>query len=222
MPTHRPAAARKTPRRRTAERIVDVALAAFNRLGEPNVSMTQLAAELEMSPGNLYYHHASKEAVVDRLFLRYEDALTPLLDAAEGVRHVEDAWLLLHMVFELIWQHRFLYRDPNELLSRNRRLEAQFQVVLRRKDVAMRFIVGGLTRADADTSATVSTTMVVVLTHWLSHAYMRDPRHALEPEYAQQALVLGAFHVLGLLAPYLDGDEQQHLERLASRYVELL
>jgi hypothetical protein len=33
---------------------------------------------------------------------------------------VEDAWLFFHMLFELIWQYSFLYRDLNDLLSKNR------------------------------------------------------------------------------------------------------
>ena len=46
--------------------------------------------------------------------------------------------------------------------------------------------------------------MVVVLTYWLSYEYVRDPRHALEPESAGAALMRGAFHVLSLLLPYLE------------------
>jgi hypothetical protein len=34
------------------------------------------------------------------------------------------------MLFELIWQYRFLYRDLNDLLSKNRKLETHFQFVL--------------------------------------------------------------------------------------------
>ena len=48
--------------------------------------------------------------------------------------------------------------------------------------------------------------MVVVLTYWLSFEYVRDPRHALEPESAGAALLRGAYHVLSLLLPYLDAD----------------
>ncbi len=44
--------ARKAPRR-TAERILEAALDLFNRLGEPNVSTTAVAAQLGNSPGNL-------------------------------------------------------------------------------------------------------------------------------------------------------------------------
>ncbi|MCY1374795.1 hypothetical protein D9M69_621580 [compost metagenome] len=47
---------------------------------------------------------------------------------------------------------------------------------------------------------------------------MRDPRHALEPEQAQQALMRGAHHVLNLLAPYLDADQRQHLLQLSGPY----
>ncbi len=58
--------ARKAPRR-TAERILEAALDLFNRLGEPNVSTTAVAAQLGISPGNLYYHYLAKEEIVNAL-----------------------------------------------------------------------------------------------------------------------------------------------------------
>ncbi|MCB2069003.1 MAG: TetR family transcriptional regulator, partial [Ottowia sp.] len=61
--------------------------------------------------------------LVNALFDRYENALSELLPASGDVRDVEDAWFFLHTLLELIWQYRFLYRDLNHLLSRNRRLE---------------------------------------------------------------------------------------------------
>jgi AcrR family transcriptional regulator len=106
--------------RRTAERILEVTLELFNRHGLPNVSTTLISAELGISPGNLYYHYPAKDELINSLFDRYERALNELLPAAEGVRNVEDAWLFFHMLFELIWQYRFLYRDLNDLVSTNR------------------------------------------------------------------------------------------------------
>src|SRR5690606_31600909 len=120
---HRPMATHAKKPRRTAERILDATLDLFNRFGEPNVSTTLISAELNISPGNLYYHFPAKDELVNRLFGRYEQALGELLAAAEGVRNVEDAWLFFHMLYELIWQYRFLYRDLNDLLSKNRRIE---------------------------------------------------------------------------------------------------
>jgi AcrR family transcriptional regulator len=129
---HGHAAPTKKPRR-TAERILEVTLDLFNRFGEPNVSTTLISAELNISPGNLYYHYPAKDELINALFDRYEKRAERAAAAADNVRNVEDAWLFFHMLFELIWQYRFLYRDLNDLLSKNRRLETHFQFVLKNK-----------------------------------------------------------------------------------------
>jgi len=213
---------KKKPRR-TAERILEVTLELFNRFGEPNVSTTLISAELGISPGNLYYHYPAKDELINTLFDRYEHALTELLRAADDVKNVEDAWLFFHMLFELIWQHRFLYRDLNDLLSKNRRLETHFQFVLKNKNRAVQAVLDGLSRGNAVRIAPgdvepVATAMVVVLTYWLSFEYVRDPRRALEPAEAGAALLRGAYHVLSLLLPYLAAEQRDHLHALVGRY----
>ena len=210
--------------RRTAERILEVTLELFNRFGEPNVSTTLISAELGISPGNLYYHYPAKEELITRLYDRYDLALTELLRAADDVADVEDAWLFFHMLFELIWAYRFLYRDLNELLSNNRRLETQFPFILQRKTRAVQAVLDGIGRGAAPSpaggqAAPVATAMVVVLTWWLSYEYVNNPRKALEPESAGPALLRGAYHVLSLLAPYLDEAGRRHLNALAARYL---
>ena len=211
------------PPRRTAERILEVTLDLFNRYGEPNVSTTLISAELGISPGNLYYHYPAKDELINGLFDRYEKALGEILPAADGVENVEDAWLFCHMLFELIWAYRFLYRDLNDLLSKNRRLETHFQSVLKNKARAMHGLLDGLSRfgvarlSSAD-AGPLATSMVVVVSYWLSFEYVRDPRHALEAEAAAASMGSGAFHALALLAPHLDGASQSHLRQLACAY----
>jgi AcrR family transcriptional regulator len=213
---------KKAPRR-TAERILEVTLDLFNRFGEPNVSTTLISAELSISPGNLYYHYPAKEELINALFNRFEAALNELLNASDGVRDVEDAWFFMHSLFELIWQYRFLYRDLNDLLSKNRRLELHFQSVLKNKTLAVKTLLDGMSRSgamqiDSRELAPTATSMVVVLTYWLSFEYVRDPRRALEPENAQAALMRGAQHVLNLLAPYLERSQRAHLLQLVGAY----
>ena len=60
--------------------------------------------------------------------------------------------------------------------------------------------------------------MVVMLTWWLSYEYVRDPRHAMEDENAQQSLLRGAQHVLGLLWPYATPEARAHLQHLMRVY----
>ena len=213
---------KKAPRR-TAERILEVTLVLFNRFGEPNVSTTLISAELGISPGNLYYHYPAKDELINSLFDRYEQALTELLNAGEDVRNVEDAGCFMHTLFELIWQYRFLYRDLNDLLSKNRRLETHFQMILKNKTRAVKALLGGMSRSgaiqiDSREIESTATSMVVVLTYWLSFEYVRDPRHALEAENAQLALLRGAHHVLNLLVPYLEPSQRSHLLQLVEAY----
>ncbi len=214
--------AKKAPRR-TAERILETSLALFNRFGEPNVSTSLISTELNISPGNLYYHYPAKETLINALFDRYETSLSELLNASDGVRDVEDAWFFMHSLFERIWEYRFLYRDLNDLLSNNRRLETHFQWIIKNKTSSLQTLLASMRRAGAididprEIEAT-ATSMVVVLTYWLSFEYVRDPRHALEPERAAQALMRGAQHVLNLLVPYLESAQRQHLLALAGAY----
>lgn len=215
--------ARKAPRR-TAERILEASLGLFNRFGEPNVSTTAIAAELGISPGNLYYHYPAKEGLVNALFARYQEELGALLPASGDVNNVEDAWFFMHTLLERIWDYRFLYRDVNHLVTHNRVLEAQFPAVLLAKTTAMRQLLLGLNRSGAlhmgseDDLQSTATSLVVVLTYWLSFEYVRDPRRALEAESGQAAMLQGARHALGLLMPYLEQAQQTHLAHLASAY----
>lgn len=213
---------KKAPRR-TAERILEVTLDLFNRFGEPNVSTTLISAELRISPGNLYYHYPAKDELINALFDRFERSLNELLNASDGVRNVEDAWFFMHTLFELIWQYRFLYRDLNDLLSKNRRLETHFQAILKNKTHSVKVLLDSMSRSGAMTIDSrevepTATSMVVVLTYWLSFEYVRDPRRALEPEHAQVALLRGAYHVLNLLTPYLEPQQRSHLLAIVGTY----
>ena len=139
------------------------------------------------------------------------------------MRDVEDAWFFMHSLFELIWQYRFLYRDLNDLLSKNRRLETHFQWILKNKTRSVKAMLDSMSRANAVSIDSrevepTATSMVVVLTYWLSFEYVRDPRNALEPENAQSALLRGAHHVLNLLIPYLEQGQRMHLQALVGAY----
>jgi hypothetical protein len=97
--------------------------------------------------------------------------------------------------------------------------------VLKNKGKAMHGLLDGLSRNGAvkltgEEAAPLATSMVVVVTYWLSYEYVRDPRHALEPEAASAAMGRGAFHALALLMPHLDAASRAHLNTLAAAYVQ--
>lgn len=214
----------RKPPRRTAERILVATLALFNRYGEPNTSTAAISSELGISPGNLYYHYPSKDDLVNTLFDQYQGKLSRLLAASGDVQDVEDAWFLLHTLFELIWDYRFLYRDLSHLLSRNRHLELQFPPLLDGTRAALQAMLTQLNgnaapdQGGATTLEAAAANMVVVLTYWLSYEYALDPRNALEPDNAQNALMRGAWHAMRLALPHVPIPTRTHLEQLLQAY----
>lgn len=213
----------KKPPRRTAERILATALDLFNRYGEPNVATTLIASGMGISPGNLFYHFAAKELLVNALFDEYVHDMDQLLPAAADVQDMEHAWFFMHSLFELIWRHRFIYRDLNDLLSKNRHLEGQVKAVLQRKQQAFEAMLSGLQEQGllsqgAFERQSCATHMVVLLTWWLSYEYVQNPRHALEDNNADHSALRGAQQVLGLLLPYLDELPKLQLQALIQVY----
>ncbi len=205
---------------KTRERILDISLAMFNDRGEPNVTTNHIADELEISPGNLYYHFRNKEDIVENLFARYEEKIDRVMVAPdERLPNLEDIWLQLHLAFETMWEYRFVYRDLVDLTSRNRKLRMHFARILKRAtenatDVLKGLVEAGIMRASrAEIEATASN-VILVATFWLSFNTVRGG--ALEK--GSEDLTQGIFQLMMLIAPFLRDAERLHLNTLADNY----
>ena len=204
--------------KQTRQRILDASLTMFNALGEPNVTTNHIADELEISPGNLYYHFRNKDDIIEQLFAGYEQRMDTALVAPSGrLPGLEDVWLQLHLVFECIWDYRFLYRDLVEILSRNRRLRMRFARILRRADDSAHAVMrgmghAGVMRASAAELAATATNVLVVSTFWLNYASTRGEKDE------QVAIRQGIVQVMMLVAPFLRDAERVHLNTLTQAY----
>jgi len=205
---------------KTRERILDISLAMFNDRGEPNVTTNHIADELEISPGNLYYHFRNKEDIVENLFARYEEKIDRVMVSPdERLPNLEDIWLQLHLAFETMWEFRFVYRDLVDLTSRNRKLRMHFARILKRAtenatEVLKGLVEAGIMRASrAEIEATASN-VVLVATFWLSYNTVRGG--ALEK--GSEDLSQGIFQLMMLIAPFLRDAERLHLNTLADNY----
>lgn len=206
--------------RDTRRRIVETCLGLFNETGEPAISTNQIADAVDISPGNLYYHFRRKSDIVMELFGAYRQRIGPLLDVPEqAVLHVDDAWLLLHLMFETVWEFRFIYRDLDSLLGRYDSLRAPLQRVIRGKEEALTRVCMGLVRsgslaAAVDETRQLARNMNLVLCYWLSY------QNAIGSRQAPQAqLGHGVVHVFSLLTPYLADEARSQLSALAHAYV---
>ena len=101
---------------KTAERILLTALTLFNEHGENNVTSVDIAMELDISPGNLYYHFKGKEIIIDALVDLHRNQMRHLLAPAIQARvGADDLFYYLYMLVEKFQLFRFLYRSPADL-----------------------------------------------------------------------------------------------------------
>jgi AcrR family transcriptional regulator len=210
---------KKRPRR-TRERILETALALFNLHGEPSVTTAHIADEMNISPGNLYYHFRNKDEIIGELYAAYESEATPLFVAPAGrAAGVEDLWLMLHLLFERMWTYRFLFRDLDELASRNRRLASRFADLVRRGESTVielceGMVAAGTMRASRREIAALARNVAIVATYSLSFQRIENTAAGEFPR-----LDHAAYQVLALVAPFMSGDSRALIERLGEQYL---
>lgn len=115
-----------TPRRarrpsRTRGAIVDMAIRLFNERGISAVTTNHIAAELGISPGNLYYHFRNKEEIVRAAYEMYGREADALLEP-EAARTGDPAALLPAYIagtVRLMQRWPFFFEDMAELCRRD-------------------------------------------------------------------------------------------------------
>lgn len=225
-----PSPAQPPPSRsaRTRERILKVSLELFNHHGESNVTTGHIADELNISPGNLYYHFRNKDEIIHHLFAEFEKAMdiSPAV-ISDTASAMEDLWLYLHLMFERIWAYRFLYRNLDDLLGRDSKLKSHFNIIIGHKRDAMISMCHTLLEAKAmkasdDEIRALAENVLVVATYWLNFEHLRArTANKLEAEAdPAQHLSRGVYQVMALVAPFLLGNAKRHLQHLMENYIE--
>lgn len=202
---------------KTRDRILECALQLFNQQGEPNVSTLEIANELGISPGNLYYHFHGKEPLIIGLFERFEEALVPLLDPPLEVRlDAEDYWLFLHLIVERMAQYRFLFQDLSNLTGRLPKLARGMRSLInaiKRTLAALLASLKGQGQVVSETQALGQLVEQITLTLMFSLDYQR----VLGREGDVGIVV---YQVMMLVAPHLQAPAREAAEQLAVRYLE--
>ena len=214
-------AERKTPRR-TRERILETSLALFNQRGAPQVTTAEVAGEMNISPGNLYYHFRNKDEIVAELCAAFEARMRPLFANPRGrAIDVDDLWLWLHVLFERMGEYRFILHDIDVLAAADRDLGARLGRLLRQGVATMvelcRSMVGAGTMIASEREiAALSENVVLVAAYWQSFARIgRTPSAGADEATPARA----AWQVLSLIAPFLVGDARTLIDRLGRDYV---
>ncbi|GAA0839336.1 TetR/AcrR family transcriptional regulator [Marinobacter szutsaonensis] len=205
---------------KTRDRILDTSLALFNCVGEPNVTTLLISDELEISPGNLYYHFKSKGDIVGELFGRFEAEMLDLLAVPEDADiSLDQNGFFLHLMFETVARYRFLYQDLVNVLSRYDQLQARFKRLLKKKTAAFRvicesFLRQGMMEIEEEELESLCEQLTLTACYWSSFdtlSHLED-RESVDPGR-------GVYQMMHLVLPYLAPEEQDEARLMSRDYL---
>ncbi|MEK9534256.1 MAG: TetR/AcrR family transcriptional regulator [Halieaceae bacterium] len=199
---------------KTSERILVTAARLFNDRGERNVSASDIAVELDISPGNLYYHFKGKDGILSALFQRHYQALagilvTPVVEDGfwdEG-NALERSWLFLTVIMESMYSTRFLYLNHSDLMFRYPDIDRGMRRLASLKRQTTRQMASAVL-ASVDIAAhpqrltQVADSMALNLMFWLNFEQLVEADLG-----ARQIIHQAVLHTLSHCAPYL-GEKQ--------------
>ena len=198
---------------KTRDRILHTSLELFNEEGEEHTTTIDIANELDISPGNLYYHFKGKDQIIAELFQQYELALSSTLTApiekplSQDDANIEDNWYYLYVVLEEMYQYRFLYHNLDNILQRYPDIARKFKRLIQLKRAALYAICQALIQqavieAGEQQLLGLVDNMTLNLTFWLSYDQLFNGERQPGVTIHQ-----GVLQLLTMVAPYL-GDEQ--------------
>ncbi len=113
---------------KTSQKILLISLDLFNCQGEQNVTSVDIAMELDISPGNLYYHYKGKEQIIKALVGMYCEQIEKLtIPECDKTLTLEQLFVYLQQSIHTLYLFRFVFQNSAELSAKYPHINKELQ-----------------------------------------------------------------------------------------------
>ena len=130
---------------KTKDRILREALALFNQQGSDDVSLRAIARSMDISVGNLAYHYANTDRIIEALYLELAEKMDQPI---KEVEEQDPEFLLMVRLsrknFEIMYQYRFILLDFTRIARRIPSIRDHFIQLIEQRKLQFRFILAQL------------------------------------------------------------------------------
>ena len=202
---------------KTKDLILAVSLELFNTEGESNLTAVDIANELDISPGNLYYHYKGKAEIIHALLGHYETSLNDIFASlTDKESTAEDDWVGLYVLMEQVYQYRFLYRNPGDLIKKYPQLTKQISSIM----LTMHNMVTEILRVVSGTGVfegqlnLPTDILMLVMLNWFNYRELAD-----QDEEPRKLIADAMSRLSSLVAPYSSPEMRAYMAACNESYL---
>ncbi|WP_085300505.1 TetR/AcrR family transcriptional regulator [Cognaticolwellia mytili] len=206
---------------KTRDKIIQASIVLFNEQGERNVTTNHIAADLGISPGNLYYHFRNKEDIILSIYEEYARSLLieTMPEVSPDVEPLDAIILYMDVVFQAMMKFRFFYSNLPVLLAKNPLLHDKYvevqsfisqrvsELLISLRDAKMMEFL------DEDLPDIVSI-LRLVNTFWLSFYQTQNN----DTEINDAVFYQGVLKILVIIQPYISESAQDEFLKARAMY----
>lgn len=189
---------------KTKDRILSTALELFNKHGATTVTTNDIAKELKMSPGNLYFHYKNKEQIIREIFKKMLNEATTVWKPQAKSKRTEKFQLIdfIDKNMHLYWKYRFFHRE---------------MYILRKKDI-------DLSKLWHRYLSKTTVMMIVLYKNWVRSKFMNKIESQDEMEYIAEMLFVSSNSAMQFFETTDRGDEpsKKAIEKSRKHIVRML
>jgi AcrR family transcriptional regulator len=207
------------PKRDTRTRVLVTSLLLFNKQGEPNTTTNAIADELDISPGNLHYHFRRKSEIIDALLAEFQADVRRILEppSTDNIS-IDDFWVFLHLLLEVMAGYHFLLRDMETLSGKYPKVGRTLGGFAKGLTAVLQLYLDGLDRNgvlnidDSEISVASRNLAIIALfsERFSTISGVDHPADAVALETARS--------ILALLLPYSTGETASVFSELSRQY----
>ncbi len=203
---------------KTKLKIVEATIRLFNQYGFANVSLPQIAGELNISLGNLTYHYPKKDQLIMSIYEVFLEDLKSITKVIQNFENLKEMDLQLRAFHQFQQVYRFFYLDLLELgraypiLAKRHEEHIEHQIESLYQYFLFNISIGTMSDQNPKIYYALSKQLWMTVVFWSTQLAIRG-KTSTEVEMVEAAWLL--------LQPYLTSKGKLQLEKLELSLVEI-
>lgn len=201
---------------KTKEKILFKALELFNEKGYNTITTRHIAAEINISPGNLHYHFKHSEDIIKILFTELVVKMDALLNTVKKVefKTLDDLYQFTFSTCEIFYSYRFIFVNFIDILKEIPEIKSQYESIHSSRKEEFQLIFSGFQKNNIlkkDVPDFIMDSLVqqmfIIADNWLTHNRLILKLNQEDAVRHYSLLQMNLFY------PFLNREQQQLYEQ---------